>query len=255
MSNIKWITIREASELTERQPRTIRYHLQKFKESEPALKKLNDSIKYISGDYDQSILMINEQFIFELYPSVKKRVAKGIAKGVQDDNVKGGAIAMQQAQPSINEIEELVERRLKVMTEAHTRELDNLKQAHNDYLERLDNGAINMMDNHKSEIIRLQQSNQQQIGQLSTDKQYLQLQLNSKDETMKILLDEMKHLRIERGNINTDFVQIEEQEEKPGIEEIEEIEVQPKQEKKQMDIDEAIKKGMTFSDWLTSNED
>ena len=80
---------------------------------------------------------------------------------------------------------------------------------------------------------------------------------------MKILLDEMKHLRIERGNINTDFVQIEEQEQKPVIEDVEEIalgdnfkvEEEPKQEKKQMDIDEAIKKGMSFSDWLTSNED
>lgn len=255
MSNIKWITIRQASELTDRQPRTIRYHLQKFKESKPSIKKLDNSIKYIQGDYDQSILMINEAFIFELYPSVKKRVAKGNAKGVQNDNDKGGAIAMQQTQPNVNEIEDLVQRRIKVMTEAHNRELENLKQAHADYLERLDKGAINMMNNHENEIGRLQQSNQQQIKQLSTDKQYLQLQLNSKDETMKILLEEMKQMRIERGNLNTDFVQIEEQKPINEIEEIEEIKQpivkeEPKAKNIEIDIDEAIANGMTFTEWL-----
>lgn len=255
MSNIKWITIRQASELTDRQPRTIRYHLQKFKESKPSIKKLDNSIKYIQGDYDQSILMINEAFIFELYPSVKKRVAKGNVKGVQNDNDKGGAIAMQQAQPNVNEIEDLVQRRIKVMTDAHNRELDNLKQAHADYLERLDKGAINMMNNHENEIGRLQQSNQQQIKQLSTDKQYLQLQLNSKDETMKILLEEMKQMRIERGNLNTDFVQIEEQKPINEIEEIEEIKQpivkeEPKAKNIEIDIDEAIANGMTFTEWL-----
>ena len=162
----QWITIREASELTGRQPRTIRYHSQKFRDSKPSLKKLNDCINYISGDYDQSILMINEAFIFELYPSVKKRVAKGGAKGMQNDNAKGGEIAMQQTQPNVNEIEDLVQRRLKVMTEAHNREIENLKSAHADYLERLDKGAINMMNMHESEITRLQQSNKQQIKQL-----------------------------------------------------------------------------------------
>jgi len=270
MADIKWITIREASELTERQPRTIRYHLQKFRDSQPSIKKLNNSIKYISGDYDQSILMINEAFIFELYPSVKKRVAKGGAKAMQNDNAKGDVIAMQQPQPNVNEIEDLVQRRLKVMTEAHNREIDNLKSAHADYLERLDKGAINMMNMHESEITRLQQSNQQQIKQLTTDKQYLQLQLNSKDETVKVLLDEMKALRIERGNINTDYVQIEQVEPKQEIEETniindgDEVDVsrvsrdhatkEPATENKEieeMDIDEAIQKGMTFSEWLS----
>lgn len=271
MAEIKWITIREASELTERQPRTIRYHLQKFRDSQPSLRKLNNSIKYIAGDYDNSILMINQEFIFELYPSVKKRVAKGGAKGMQNDNAKGDVIAMQQTQPNVNEIEDLVQRRLKVMTEAHNREIENLKNAHADYLERLDKGAINMMNMHESEINRLQQSNQQQIKQLTTDKQYLQLQLNTKDETMKVLLDEMKALRIERGNINTDYVQIEQVETKREIEETniindvdEVVDTSPpgddqttkktateNKEIEEMDIDEAIQKGMTFSEWLS----
>ena len=270
MADIKWITIREASELTGRQPRTIRYHIQKFKDSKPTIKKLNDSIKYIQDRYDQKLLMINEAFIFTLYPSVKKRVAKGNAKGMQNDNAKGDVIAMQQAQPNVNEIEDLVQRRLKVMSEAHNREIENLKSAHADYLERLDKGAINMMNMHESEITRLQQSNQQQIKQLTTDKQYLQLQLNSKDETMKMLLDEMKALRIERGNINTDYVQIEQVEPKKEIEEteiindVDEVDVSrvsrdhatketatENKEIEEMDIDEAIQKGMTFSEWLS----
>ena len=262
MSDIKWITIKQASEITERQPRTIRYHLQKFRDSKPSLKKLNNSIKYIQGDYDQSILMINEAFIFELYPSVKKRVAKGTAKPMQNDNVKGGDIA----QPSISEIESLVQQRMKVLTDAHKREIENLQKAHSDYLERLDKGAINMMNNHENEIVRLQNASQQRIKELNNDKQYLQLQLNTKDETLKMLMEEMKQMRIERSNTNTDFVQIEQVEEtRNDIEETKIINegdnvsasadhVSPGQQpspKSEMDIDEAIAKGMTFSEWLS----
>lgn len=255
MAKIKWITIREASELTGRQPRTIRYHIQKFKEKKPSVKDLNNCINYIEDRFDQKLLMINEDFIFKLYPSSKKGIAKGVEDGVKGDNMQSNVIAGQQAQPNVNEIEDLVQRRIKVMTEAHNRELENLKQAHADYLERLDKGAINMMNNHENEIGRLQQSNQQQIKQLSTDKQYLQLQLNSKDETVKILLEEMKQMRIERGNLNTDFVQIEEQKPINEIEEIEEIEEpivkeEPKAKNVEIDIDEAIANGMTFTEWL-----
>mgnify|MGYP003147662676 FL=1 len=267
MADIKWITIKEASELTGRQPRTIRYHLQKYKDSKPTAKELDNSIKYIQDRYDQKLLMINEAFIFKLYPSVKKRVAKGSAKGMQNDNAKGNAITMQQpTQPSVNEIEDLVQKRMQVMAEAHKREIDNLKSAHADYLERLDKGAINMMNNHENEITRLQQSNQQQIKQLTSDKQYLQLQLNTKDETVKVLLEEMKQLRIQASNTNTDFVQIEQVESTPEIEETNIInedvsestpsvdlatDKEPQTEQNEMDIDDAIAKGMTFAEWLS----
>ena len=270
MAQIKWITIREASELTGRQPRTIRYHIQKFKEKKPSVKELNNCINYIEDRFDQKLLMINEAFIFKLYPSAKKRVAKGDEEGVKNDNMQSGAIASQQSQPNINEIEDLVQRRMKVMNEANNREVQNLKEAHANYLELLKSDVLNLMSNHQNEIVRLQESNQQQVKQLTNDKQYLQLQLNTKDETVKILLEEMKALRIERGNVNTDYVQIEQVEPKQEIEETniindvdEVVDTSPlgddhatkktatkNEENNQLDIDEAIQQGMTFADWL-----
>jgi len=269
MAQIKWITIREASELTGRQPRTIRYHIQKFKEKKPSVKELNNCINYIEDRFDQKLLMINEAFIFKLYPSAKKGIAKGVEDGVKDDNMQSGAIASQQSQPNINEIEDLVQRRMKVMNEANNREVQNLKEAHANYLELLKSDVLNLMSNHQNEIVRLQESNQQQVKQLATDKQYLQLQLNTKDETVKILLEEMKALRIERGNVNTDYVQIEQVEPKQEIEEtkiindVDEVAdsrvsrdhatketATENEENNQLDIDEAIQQGMTFADWL-----
>lgn len=267
MSENIYITIKEASEISGRQPRTIRYHLQKFRESSPTKKKLEESVKYEQDVYGNKILLINKAFIFELYPSIKKGVAKGNVKGGVIGNDEGSAIAMQKAQPDINEIEGLVQNRMKVMAEAHNREIDNLKQAHSEYLERLDKGAINMMNNHEAEIVRLQNTNQQMIKQLTTDKQYLQLQLNTKDETMKVLLEELKALRIERGNMNTDFIPIEQvQDQGAEIDEAEEskeeVEIKPGEnevnenidEKIEMDIDEAIAKGITFSEWLNRKD-
>ena len=76
MTDIKWICIKSASKLTGRQPRTIRYHIQKFKETNPSIKELKESFKYIKDIHNQSMLMINEAFIFELYPSLKMGVPK-----------------------------------------------------------------------------------------------------------------------------------------------------------------------------------
>jgi len=56
---------------------------------------------------------------------------------VKNDNMQSGAIASQQSQPNINEIEDLVQRRMKVMNEANNREVQNLKEAHANYLELL----------------------------------------------------------------------------------------------------------------------
>lgn len=251
MSQNKYIPIKEAEQLTGKTARTIRYHLQKFKETTNNKKLLDSVFRYDKDDYDNDLLLINIAFLSKLYPGTMQRVEKGL----QDSNAK--VLQQDQTRPSANEIEELVQMRMKVMQDAHQKEIERLEKAHQDYLERLDAGAIRMIDQHNKVVDLLSKTNDS-----------LQKQLVAKDETARYLIEQIKELKQEKQIEESSYIDMtkvkddveadltlsgsaETIQEAEQVDEIEQVQEQ-KKDNSPKDIDEALEQGMSFAEWMAT---
>lgn len=245
-----YITLKEATELTGKNPRTIRYHLQKFREVTNDKKILDSVFRYKEIDKDNYLLLINIDFIKKLYPAV---VNEGLKKTNEiKENVSTEPMKYDQTRPSPSEIEDLVQMRMKVMQDAHQKEIERLEKAHQDYLERLDAGAIRMIDQHNKVVDLLSKTNDS-----------LQKQLVAKDETARYLIEQIRELKQEKQITESSYIDIKNdveaeldnvasQHDPSNAETIQDAEPidEAEQDTRPKNIDEALSQGMSFADWM-----
>jgi hypothetical protein len=262
MSQKTYIPIKEAEQLTGKSARTIRYHLQKFKETTNNKKILDSVFRYDKDDYDNDLLLINIDFLNKLYPN---SIAMS-GNRLQDGNAK--VLQQDQTRPSASEIEDLVQMRMKVMQDAHQKEIERLEKAHQDYLERLDAGAIRMIEQHDKVVDLLSKTNDS-----------LQKQLVAKDETARYLIEQIRELKQEKQIEESSYIDMtnvkneveaemdnvasqHDPSEADAVQEAEQVDEvreqsieQPIKDNSPKDIDEALKKGMSFAEWMSRQND
>jgi len=72
----QYITLKEAEKLTNKNPRTIRYHIAKYKENVTSEEQLHKMFKYKEDTIGNYVLYINKDFLNSIYPNEIERGLK-----------------------------------------------------------------------------------------------------------------------------------------------------------------------------------
>jgi len=257
---MSWITLQQASNISGKSERTIRHYITQLRKKH-ADKFEGSYYKYDLQDNGKYTLVVKRSFI----------VGKESDSTSSKSNVKAGKVVSQTqqskvlSQPSVNEIEALTERRIRLLRESHKEEISRLKEevkrvedrhvkeldrqedSHQKLLDTLDVAAVRMIEQHNG-------TTEMSKGQVNR----LEQQLIAKDEIMKQLLEDMRALRLERSDVVSNYIEVsdkptDEQKEEAlrDLEEIEEVDNQEEIEDLETKIDKAIDSDLSFADWLS----
>jgi len=125
---MKWYNIIQASNSTGKSTRTIRVHLQKWKEANPQKNRHASVFRYVEDDKGTKRLHISEAFLHAQFDIAGSRVADGLQKQVEDSNAD--------RHPPID-MQTKWEEREKALREYHQKQVEELKQAKNETIEVL----------------------------------------------------------------------------------------------------------------------
>lgn len=258
-----WITLKQASNISGKSERTIRHYVTKVRK-EFGDKYENDYYKYELQATGKYTLVVKHSFI------TGKDVANKTSNA--NDSVSKVAKELKDARtvnPGLNEIEELVERRSKIINERHETELKRVEQRHREEMERLDTNNNKLLDTLEVGAIRMIDQHNSTTDMLKGQVNRLEQQLLAKDEIMKGLLDDMRAIRLERNEVVSNYIDVpsvptEEQKNEALRDEVfeeviedeqtdldNEIEVNINRDELESEIDKAIKNNMSFADWLS----
>ena len=240
-----WITLKQASNISGKSERTIRYYITQLRKKHGD-KYENEYYTYQLQDNGKRSLLVKRSFISGKKQNVdsSNKVANVSNVATQVDETKKVIV-----EPNINDIEALVERRIKLVRDMHKEELERIDNQHKTLLDNLEVGAIRMIEQHNRTTDMLK-------GQVNR----LEQQLISKDEIMKTLLEDMRAMRLERNETVSNYIDVAntkptDENEDSLIDELEDIEdINEEEDKKvQEDIDKAIESDMSFAEWMKRN--
>lgn len=237
-----WITLKQASNISGKSERTIRYYITQLRKKFGD-KYENEYYTYQLQDNGKRSLLVKRSFVSgkKTITDNSNSVASVSKVARQSDEPKKIIV-----EPGINDIEQLVERRIKLVREMHKEELDRIDNQHKTLLDNLEVGAIRMIDQHNRTTDMLK-------GQVNR----LEQQLIAKDEIMKTLLEDMRTMRLERNEVVSNYIDVADtkpinKEEQVTIDELDDIEDINEEDDKsvQDDIDKAIDSNMSFAEWM-----
>ena len=242
-----WITLQQASNISGKSERTIRHYITQVRKKHGD-KFENDYYTYQLQENGKYTLLVKRSFITGRSERLaNKNVSQSVAKVVSQD--EAGDESVVKSQPSLNEIEDLVDKRVKLIREMHKEEIERIEGNHNKLLEQLEVGALRMIDqqNRTTELLK---------GQVNR----LEQQLLAKDELVKTMIEEMRAMRLERNETVSNYIDVasstpsEEQKTEAFEDVINESDLDDFESNDadglNNEIDDAINSNMTFAEWM-----
>lgn len=258
-----WITLKQASNISGKSERTIRHYVTQVRKKFGD-KFENDYYKYELQPNGKYTLIVKHSFI-----TGKDVANKTSNANASVSNVANDLKTSRNVNPGLNDIEELVERRTKIINERHELELKRIEQRHREEMERLDSNNNKLLDTLEVGAVRMIDQHNNTTDMLKGQVNRLEQQLLAKDEIMKGLLDDMRAIRLERNEVVSNYIDVpsvptEEQKNEALRDEVfqevideEQIDLDDKIEDNinrnelESDIEKAIENNMTFADFLS----
>lgn len=242
-----WITLQQASNISGKSERTIRHYITQVRKKHGD-KFENDYYTYQLQENGKYTLLVKRSFITGRSEKLANNSAsQPVARVDSQEEIKTGNIV--RSQPTLDEIEDLVEKRVKLIREMHKEEIERIEGSNNKLLEQLEVGALRMIDQHNrtTELLK---------GQVNR----LEQQLIAKDELVKTMIEEMRAMRLERNETVSNYIDVasstpsEEQKTEAFEDVINEADLDDFESNDadglDNEIDDAINSNMTFAEWM-----